>query len=141
MLTGFEELLAKDGLLVYKTRGTSMRPMLRPDKDLVIIRSPALRLKPYDVAMYRRGADYCLHRVIGVGTGHYLIRGDNTYSIETVPDKDVIGVLSAFRRGNKQYNVTDRGYRCYIRFWNAIYPLRHFLFRVKCHLKKARRDQ
>lgn len=120
----FEELLQKDGRLVYRTRGVSMEPMLRQNRDLVVIEVPALRLKKYDVALYKRGTSYVLHRVIGVKSGHYLIRGDNTYALETVPDSAVLGVLTAFQRKGKKYSVTDRGYRCYVRFWDAIYPLR-----------------
>ena len=30
----FEDLLGRDGVLVYKTRGVSMEPMLRQDRDL-----------------------------------------------------------------------------------------------------------
>ena len=66
MTTTFEQLLAQDGRLVYKTKGTSMEPMLRQNRDLVIIEVPASRLKKYDVALYRRGESYVLHRVVDV---------------------------------------------------------------------------
>ena len=120
----FEKLLEEDGKLVYRTRGVSMEPMLRQNRDLVVIEVPASRLKKYDVALYKRGTSYVLHRVIGVKSDHYLIRGDNTYALETVPDSAVLGVLTAFQRKGKKYSVTDWNYRCYVRFWNAIYPLR-----------------
>ncbi len=126
----FEKLLQEDGRLVYRTRGVSMEPMLQQNRDLVVIEVPSSRLKKYDVALYRRGTNYVLHRVIGVKSDHYLIRGDNTYALETVPDSAVLGVLTAFQRKGKKYSVNDRGYRCYVRFWNAIYPLR--ALRSKC---------
>ena len=126
----FEELLQEDGRLVYRTRGVSMEPMLRQNRDLVVIEVPASRLKKYDVALYRRGTNYVLHRVIRVKSDHYLIRGDNTYALETVPDSAVLGVLTAFQRKGKKYSVNDRGDRRYVRFWNAIYPLR--AFRARC---------
>ena len=126
----FEKMLAEDGRLVYRTRGVSMEPMLRQNRDLVVIEVPASRLKKYDVALYKRGTSYVLHRVIGVKDDHYLIRGDNTYALETVPDNAVLGVLTAFQRKGKKYSVTDRGYRCCVRFWNAIYPLR--ALRARC---------
>ena len=34
-----EALLARDGKLVYKAKGRSMLPMLRPDRDLVLIKA------------------------------------------------------------------------------------------------------
>ena len=131
MSVSFDEILARDGLLVYKTHGVSMEPMLRQDRDLVIIRVPSSRLKKYDVALYKRGKDYVLHRVIGVMPKHYLIRGDNTFAMETVPDDDVIGVLTGFQRNGKQYDVNNRVYQRYVRFWHAIYPLRHTYIRFR----------
>ena len=124
MSVRFEDLLACDGLLVYKTRGVSMRPMLRQNRDLVVIRVPKKRLEPMDVALYRRGEAYVLHRVIRVGDGYYLIRGDNTYALEKVPDSAVIGVMTGFQRNGKEYDAGDRAYRIYARFWQGIYPVR-----------------
>ena len=83
------------------------------------------------MALYKRGDAYVLHRVIGVESGYYLIRGDNTYSVERVPDGAVIGVLTGFQRKGKEYSVSDKGYLRYVRFWHAIYPLRAALFRCR----------
>ncbi len=129
-MTRFEDLLQKDGRLVYKTKGTSMEPMLRQNRDLVIIEVPFSRLNKYDVALYRRGEQYVLHRVIGVESDHYRIRGDNTYAVERVPFDAVIGVLKSFNRKGRLHTVTERGYRFYARFWNAIYPLRALRFHI-----------
>ena len=131
MSVKFEELLARDGYLVYKTRGLSMEPMLRQNRDLVIIRIPTCRLQKYDVALYRRGRSYVLHRVIGVEKDHYLIRGDNTYSVEIVPDEAVIGVLTSFKRKGKAISTENRFYRFYVRFWNTIYPARALYVRCR----------
>lgn len=131
MTTTFEELLARDGRLVYKTKGTSMEPMLRQNRDLVVIEVPASRLKKDDIALYRRGENYVLHRVIDVKEDRYLIRGDNTYTLENVPDRAVLGVLTGFVRKGKQHSVDEGGYRRYVRFWNAIYPLRAVCFRCR----------
>ena len=135
-MTTFEEILSRDGRLVYKTKGFSMQPMLYQNRDLVIIETFEGHLKPYDVALYKRGRQYVLHRVLSLGDGVYYIRGDNTYSIETVPEANVLGVLTAFVRNGKQHQVTERGYRFYSRFWHAIYPLRVFRLRFKSRLRK-----
>ena len=135
----FEQILEEQGLLVYKTKGVSMRPMLRQDRDLVIIETPASRLKPMDVALYKCGGNYVLHRVIDVENGHYLIRGDNTFALETVPDEAVIGVLTGFQRKGKQTGVENRGYQLYVRVWNAIYPLRASYIRARRMAVKAAR--
>ena len=131
MTTTFEELLRRDGKLIYKTKGVSMLPMLRQNRDLVIIEPPKGRLWPKDVALYRRGKDYVLHRVIRVENGYYLIRGDNTYALEKVPDQAVLGVLTGFVRKGKQHRVTDRGYLLYVHVWCVLYPLRYLFARTR----------
>lgn len=136
----FEDILARDGILVYKTRGVSMEPMLRQNRDLVIIQVPSSRLRRFDVALYKRGTKYVLHRVIGVCADHYLIRGDNTYVVETVPDDAVIGVLTGFQRKGRHVSGDNRGYRLYVRFWDAIYPVRRTGFRfLRLVLRIARK--
>ena len=125
----FEEILARDGRrLIYKTKGFSMQPMLTQNRDLVIIETFEGRLKPYDVALYKRGKQYVLHRVLSLGEGVYYIRGDNTYMIETVPETNVLGVLTGFVRNGKSHLVTEP-------FWHKIYPLRAFRMRCRRRLR------
>ena len=69
----FEEILTKDGRLVYKTRGVSMLPMLHQNRDIVVIVPPEGRLKKYDVALYKRGSSYILHRIIGIQDEEFQI--------------------------------------------------------------------
>ena len=140
-MSTFEEILEKDGKLIYKTKGVSMNPMLYQNRDLVVIRPPEGRLKEHDVALYRRGKSYVLHRVIAVNDdGTYLIRGDNTYSDEIVPERAVIGVLTEFVRDGKQYKVTDPEYQRYVKFWCEAYPARslytHAKWRTKAVLRR-----
>lgn len=138
-MSTFEDILARDGRLVYKTRGVSMLPMLHQERDLVIIEVPKGRLKKYDVALYKRGDNTVLHRVIHVNADSYLIRGDNTYALEKVPDSAVIGVLTSFVRKGKRTKATNPLYKCYVRIWNLLYPLRAFYARGRRFLGKIYR--
>ncbi len=131
MISTFEELLEKDGRLVYKTRGRSMLPMLRQNRDLVIIEPLKAPCIPQDVVLYKRKTDYVLHRIIFVRDDVCLIRGDNTFALETVPKDRILGRLVSFIRNGTTYQVTDRRYLRYVRFWCAIYPVRAFLFRCR----------
>ena len=54
-MSTFEEILEKDGKLIYTTKGVSMQPMLYQNRDVVVIEVPQGRLQKYDVALYRRG--------------------------------------------------------------------------------------
>ena len=130
-MSSFEELLVRDGKLIYKTKGVSMRPLLHQNRDLVIIEVPKGRLKVNDVAFYKRGMDYVLHRVIKVNKDSYVIRGDNTYRIEIVPDSAILGVLTSFVHKGKLVSIKNPLYQCYVRIWNYLYPLRYFLVRCR----------
>lgn len=138
----FEKLLKQNGVLVYKTRGVSMRPLLKQDRDLVTVRPVNGRLKKYDVPLYRRKQDgkYLLHRIISVREKDYVIRGDNTYVKEYgITDDDIIGVLTGFQRKKKNYSVELRSYQIYSRVWNFIYPVRFVLHAVERSLGKMKR--
>lgn len=101
----FKEVLARDGVLVYRTRGVSMEPMLRQGRDLVTIRAakPGERFHENDVVLYCQAVGrYVLHRIVGVGPAGYVILGDNCVAYERdVPFEDVLGILVSFVRDGK----------------------------------------
>lgn len=146
-LSNVQEALKAQPEVAVLTRGTSMRPLLREHRDVVIIGRVEQPLKAGDVPLYTCGKNrpFVLHRILKVKEDHYVIRGDNTYRLEHVKKQRVIGVMKAFYREGKYHNcATDRGYHVYI-FLNRIsYPFRYLrrvtlqkcLNRVKRILKK-----
>lgn len=127
MSESIESQLKNQGFYVSTTVGVSMRPMLRNRCDRVIIRPVGEeRLKKWDLPLYRRpDGKYVLHRVIGVKDGYYMIRGDNTYVREKVPDEWIVGVMTEFYRGDRHYTAEQRTYRTYAALWQTAYPLRY----------------
>lgn len=129
-----ESELERHGSYASNTLGTSMRPLFRTHRDMIIVKRPDSELKKYDVALYvARGGKYILHRVVGVRDDFYLIRGDNTFLLERVPKSAVIGVLVKFNRKGKTHTVDELPYKIYSRVWNFIYPIRfamHMLRRL-----------
>ncbi len=125
-----EEHLQSEGYYVSTTVGMSMHPMLRNRRDRVIILPVGSeRLKKYDLPLYRRpDGKYILHRIIGVRDGEYIIRGDNTYVKEHVPDAWILGYVSEFYRKGKHISADARSYRRYAAFWNFIYPIRWVVY-------------
>lgn len=120
-----EDVLQRDGLFVGTTAGVSMWPMLRNRRDTIVVRPPVGRLSRYDVALYRRGDDYVLHRVVQVQSTAYTICGDNCLELERgITDDQVIGVLTGFYRGNREVNMQGLPYRAYEHLWVGLYPLR-----------------
>ena len=138
-----EEQLLKEGYYVSTTVGRSMRPMLRNRRDRVVLRAVSReeRLARMDLPLYRYpDGRYVLHRIIGTEGDVYLIRGDNTYAVERIPHEWILGVVTEFYRGERHWSVESRRYRRYARFWNAIYPLRAFLHRVRGFLGRIFRQ-
>ena len=129
-----EEVLLKHGKYIGPTVGISMLPMLKNRRDTIIVLPKTDRLQRLDVALYKRGNDYVLHRVLTPIEGGYIIRGDNCYSDENIPEDAVIGVLSEFFRKGKHYSVTDEKYLKYAERRIKTYKSRRFfvLFKSKC---------
>ncbi len=123
-----ESELQKNGFYASTTRGTSMEPLFRTGRDVIIVARPDGELKRHDVALYRYpSGKYVLHRVLRVRDGDYVIRGDNTFALEYIPKEWVKGVLIKFNRKGRSHTVDERGYRLYVVLWRFIYPLR-FLY-------------
>lgn len=131
----YEEVLERDGRLVYTNVGVSMLPLLRQGKDLFIVeKRGADRLKAGDVVLYRRPPNrYVLHRIVAVREKDYVILGDNCIGREYgVTDEDILGVMTGFVRDSKQHAVTEFGYRLY-----TFYMVHGASFRIFC--KRAKR--
>ena len=126
-----EEVLQTNGMYVGPTVGVSMLPMLKNRRDTIIVLPKTEKLKPLDVALYKRGEDYVLHRVLYCTETGYVIRGDNCYSDEIVPEETVIGVLSEFYRKDKHVYCTDKKYIRYAKRRVKFYPIRRFFVRCK----------
>ena len=140
--TDIESILKTDGVFVSTTSGVSMYPMLRDRRDTVIITRPEGRLKKYDVALYKRGESYVLHRVIKVLPDSYVIRGDNCIAKEYgITDADILGVLSGFYRGEKEKNIKGAPFKIYSRFICAVHPIVTLKLKISARLKRAERSR
>ena len=130
-----EDVLREKGAYIGPTVGISMLPMLKNRRDTIVVKPKTERLKRLDVALYRRGDAYVLHRVLEPIDDGYLIRGDNCYSDEHIPEEDVFGVLTEFFRKNKHYYCTDKKYIRYAERRLKTYKSRRVLVRIKGKIK------
>ena len=130
-----EDVLLSQGQYIGPTVGVSMLPMLKNRRDTIVVARKTERLKPLDVALYRRGPQYVLHRVLQVTDTGYIIRGDNCYADEIVPEEAVIGVLTEFFRKDKHYFCTDKKYLKYAEKRVKRYKIRRFFVRIKMKIK------
>lgn len=133
----FEEYLDRYGSLTYTNVGVSMMPLLRQGKDLFTVQKKGgERCRRGDVVLYTRPPDqYVLHRVIEVRPDDYVILGDNCVNKEYgIRDTDILGVMTAYVRGDKTHSVTEKRYRLYTAYILGLMPVRIFYRKVKAKL-------
>ena len=130
------EVLPDAGIYASMTVGTSMYPMLRQQRDTVVIVPVDGRAKKYDVVLFRRGDQNVLHRVIRVLPDGYLIRGDNCDAEESVSEEQILGVLAAFVRNGKHRKSTDLSCRIYAHLIVWLHPLFRAAVRTVRKLRK-----
>lgn len=137
------EALSENREVAVKPNGISMMPMLRENKDTVVIEQIDRQLKVNDVPLYRvKNCDkFVLHRIIKIKENGYVIRGDNVYHREFVKKEDIIGVLKGFYREDKYIScATSAGYKLYVVFIRASYPIRHlWVIYIRPFLSKIKR--
>ena len=94
-----EDVLASEGFYMGPPAGVSMWPMLRNRHDVMMVVPAEGELRRYDVALYRRGEKYVLHRVVGhYGSGSekgYVICGDNCVMLEYVRVRTCLACCAA----------------------------------------------
>ena len=136
----FEEVLARDGRLIYSNVGDSMWPFIRQGRDLLVIEPPKGRLKRLDVPLYRRDSgQYVLHRVLSVKPDGYVICGDKRWGREYgITDRHIIGVLTGVIRDGREIPVKDRGLRLYAHLWCDLFPVRALILRTHHVLKRLK---
>lgn len=138
----FEEQLAKNGKLIYTNKGDSMMPLIKQDRDLLIIKPVHGRLKKYDVPLYKRDSgQYVLHRILKVRKNDYVICGDNRWVKEYgIRDRHIIGVLTAVVRNGSEVSVNNWKYKLYVHLWRDCSPIRAFIIHVFSKLKRMKRN-
>ena len=138
----FEDQLAKNGKLIYTNKGDSMMPLIKQDRDLLVIEPVHGRLKKYDVPLYRRDSgQYVLHRILKVRSRDYVICGDNRWTKECgIQDRHIIGVLTAVVRNGREISVNDWKYKAYVHLWCDLFPVRAFTLHVINKLKRTIRQ-
>lgn len=135
MAVSLKDELLSSGNVMFTNKGVSMRPLLREGRDLMIIekRETDTPLDEGTAVLFERpSGDMVLHRIYRKQGKGYLILGDNCIDPEYVDDKRILGVLTGVvRDGKKRIDVNDKGYKRYVRFWTAIYPVRRFFMKVR----------
>ena len=137
----FEEEINEKGKIIFTNVGRSMFPLIRQDKDIMIIEKVNGRLKKYDVPLYHRDSGkYVLHRILKVRENDYVICGDNCYIKEYgITDSNIVGVLTAIMRDGKEIKITDLKYKIYTHLWCDLFFIRAFILRAISVIRRMKK--
>ncbi len=132
MISSFEEQLKKNGTLVYYNVGDSMMPLLKENRDLMVLSVPSGQIRKYDAILYKReSGQYVMHRVVGIRNDGYVLCGDNRYIKEYgVKQEQVLAVLTSVLRKGKEISTDSLQYRLYVHLWCDFFPIRAAVLRV-----------
>ena len=136
-----EDILLKKGYLVTMPSGSSMLPLIRPDRDTVVIKRRIP--KKYDVVLYKRdNGKYILHRVLKIKDKEYVMCGDNQWKKEFgITEQQILGVMDGFYSDNKYFEISSYRYKLYVRFWCCFLWLRKMMIYLFKIVNKLRHDQ
>ncbi len=123
------------GVFRFFPRGTSMLPVIRPERDTVLLVSPD-GYQPGDVLLYRReNGQAVLHRLIAVKKSGLVCRGDNQAVTETGVSPDAVyAKLSAISYDDalpekrRTVSVDDPFYLSLVAHARRHYPLRRIRY-------------
>lgn len=133
----YEEELRKNGKIIKTNVGVSMMPLLRENRDVMIIERTKGRLKKYDVPLYKRkDGQYVLHRILKVREKDYIICGDHCVKREYgITDEQIIGVLTGVIRDGKTVDFNSLGYKFYYHLWCDFFYIRVFILKLKSFMR------
>lgn len=142
-----EEVLGSGGEFSLYPRGTSMLPLIRQDRDYVILaRREDIPAKRNDIAFYRRdNGQFVLHRVMRIEKdGTYTMCGDHqTYLEKGVRPEQILGYVKCLYREDKAISFSSLRYRLYVSVWSwmlfrrGIFFLKRVFHRIWGRKKKG----
>ena len=136
-----EEVLNEKGFIAAHPIGFSMRPFLRADDTVVLVKTDG-NVKVWDSVLFKRDDGvFVLHRVIKVSESAVLTRGDFELNFDApIKKEQVLAVLTEYYRGKKHVSVSDPKYIKKTKRWNGKgRKFRLFFYRKwvrLCHLGK-----
>ena len=135
-----EKTLLEKGQLISAPIGISMLPLIRPNRDVVVLKNN-LEPQKYDVVLYKRAnGKYILHRILDVLPDSYVLCGDNQWVREYgIKREQILAVMEGFYRDDKYISRDIKSYRLYVKVWCLSLTCRRMILLVNNMINKIRR--
>ena len=143
MNSTFEEQLELCGRLVYYNVGDSMMPLLKENRDLMVLEKPPRAVRKYDAVLYKReNGQYVMHRIIGEREDGFVLCGDNRFCKEYgVKREQILALLTAVVRNGKEIRYDSFLYKLYVHLWCDLFFIRALILRIIFHIKFSKRNK
>ena len=116
-----EAMLAEGREVQIRMKGHSMRPLLRSERDQVVLTPCAdpARLQPGDVVLFRCCGRHILHRIVRRDGERLTLAGDGNYRItEQCTTRDVAGIaVRVIRASGRVVSCDSPGWQLRSRLW------------------------
>lgn len=125
-------LLDEGRSVIIPTKGNSMLPFIRGEKDSVLLKKKG-SFEPGDIvlALIDRNR-YVLHRIWAIEGDRIVLMGDgNLAGKEQCTPADICGtVVEIIRKNGKKIDVTSDSFRRSSIFWKKLLPVRRYILAI-----------
>ena len=134
-----DQEFAADRAFPLTVTGSSMEPLLRNLRDQVILVSAQSRpFRRGDIVLFRRkDGSFVLHRLIEKeNDGTCVVNGDAQTWTERIGQRQILAVAEGIVRRGRYISCDSLCYRCCVRMWGWLRPMRKWCFAVGGRLKR-----
>lgn len=140
-LTSFEDVLDKDGELVFTNVGYSMYPLIKQREDVLrIVKSD--NYKKGDVVLYKSEIDhYVLHRILKIKKDKIILAGDyNYFKDKPISGDMILGVLKSITKKDGKIIDLDKDKKARRFFYTNFFYIKAFFQLVGkvLHLRRVK---
>lgn len=118
-----EELLKEKRKVIFRVKGGSMRPFLWEGDTVRIAPVVSGGLRKWDIVLAHTDFGVLLHRVVRIQGDKIILAGDANRRLEQTDRENIIGVVDAAWRGERELKIESFPKLLLARFW---YRLRLF---------------
>lgn len=131
LLSEVARILKEGRSVTLRTKGNSMLPFIRGEKDSVIL-TGAFQPQKGDIILGKtEKGDFVLHRIIRMNTETVVLMGDgNLKGTEICRKEEILGKVVFILQNGKRINPYSYRYRYLWTLWLFLLPVRKYLLGV-----------
>ena len=126
-MPSFEEVLEKDGELIFTNVGYSMYPLIKQREDILrIVKTDTF--KKGDIILYKSNVDHCvLHRILKIKKDKIITAGDHNYrKDQPITKEQVLGKLVSIKKKDGKEIDLDKDKKARKFFYTNFFHVKAF---------------